>query len=167
MELLVKIFGFLLVAYCYAVEGFPSPDKVYTIRNTIDNGFVKPRGSGEMCTQLSALTCGYRLIPPYEDQYKWTVSAPNNYSVGINIFSKRQESGYSINNLSFEDFPPYCYLIYRNLNLISTENAGSYMIQSVQTGRCLTSYGSELGSLLWYQCGADLAQQEWAFIETQ
>ncbi|OXA51545.1 hypothetical protein Fcan01_13816 [Folsomia candida] len=160
-------FASLVVATSAADWPLPSPEKTYLVQNSEDHGLLLvPQGSGEMCKRLSPVSTTTEFSAPYDDKYKWTVTAPFNFTEGVIIYSKRQESGYMINNLTNdESYPPYCYLMH--VNLIPREGFGAmFSIQDVNSRMCLASSGLNNGAPRWQSC-EEVAAQIWAFIEAQ
>jgi hypothetical protein len=144
----------------------PETGKTYLIRSSMDGGYLRPLSSGELCNKLSQIIAIYRTGDPstFPEEYQWQLS-DNVINEHVILHNKGLDSGYTINEITFDDYPPYCYLIYRDIDIVGDENANDYQIVSVANGKCLSHYGSEVGIMFWMECGASGPAQHWLFEE--
>ncbi|OXA63633.1 hypothetical protein Fcan01_01726 [Folsomia candida] len=142
----------------------PVEGDVFVMQNIGDGGgIVRPNGYGKVCERLADIDSIWRLTPPYADRYKWTATI-NNFTGQelMTLHSIVPEEGHLVNKITYDDYPPFCFLMERELSILP--DSGYYIINHPRTNKCLTSYGSEVGTLFWLDCGN--VGQHWAFIKT-
>ncbi|XP_035716500.1 uncharacterized protein LOC118439354 [Folsomia candida] len=127
-------------------------------------GIIRPSGNGKVCERLGDVRSNWGLTAPYEDRYKRTATITNFTGVELmTIHSFIREEGHLVNKIMYDDYPPFCFLVERELVVIP--DSGYYIVKHERSNKCLTSYGSEVGILFWLDCGN--VGQHWSFIQTE
>jgi len=122
---------------CQALRG-PEPGKVYAIQS-LDGGYLRPVGNGTICKNLSKLHVSHidPVYPP--EEYHWTVTIHDLFGTTIH---HKLPNGFAINELTYDDaYPPYCYLIYREIELDPIYS--TFVVKNIRTNKCLCSKGFE------------------------
>jgi len=153
----------LITAVCITYtdcQELPINDGIYVLRNIGDGGgIVRPLGDGLICERLSRLSSFWMGAPPYPETFHWKMS--NTTATTWHISSMVAAEGSSVNELYYDDYPPYCFLVRREIELVGD---GTYFqIRDVRGGRCYTSYGSEVAQPFWQTCGGP-GSQSWQFV---
>ncbi|OXA40229.1 hypothetical protein Fcan01_24935 [Folsomia candida] len=159
LTLLVTFPGLGVVAY------IPGEGDVFVMQNIGDGGgIIRPSGNGKVCERLGDVRSNWGLTAPYEDRYKRTATITNFTGVELmTIHSFIREEGHLVNKIMYDDYPPFCFLVERELVVIP--DSGYYIVKHERSNKCLTSYGSEVGILFWLDCGN--VGQHWSFIQTE